>query len=49
MNPPSIVWGGGVHDKVCWLIAYEQNPTPYNPTETISSRQPYVPDKGVAS
>ena len=22
MNPPSIVWGGGVHGKVCWLIAY---------------------------
>ena len=22
MNPPSIVLGGGVHGKVCWLIAY---------------------------
>ena len=23
MNPPSIVFfGGGVHGKVCWLIAY---------------------------
>ena len=22
MNPPSTVWGGGVHGKVCWLIAY---------------------------
>ena len=22
MNPPSIVWGGGVHSKVCWLIVY---------------------------
>ena len=22
MNPPSIVFGAGVHDKVCWLIAY---------------------------
>ena len=22
MNPPSIVWGGGVHGDVCWLIAY---------------------------
>ena len=23
MNPPSIVLGGGVHGKVCWLIAYK--------------------------
>ena len=24
MNPPSIVFfGGGVHGKVCWLIAYK--------------------------
>ena len=22
MNPPSIVLGGGVHGKSCWLIAY---------------------------
>ena len=22
MNPPSIVFWGGVHGKVCWLIAY---------------------------
>ena len=22
MNPPSTVLGGGVHGKVCWLIAY---------------------------
>ena len=22
MNPPSAVLGGGVHGKVCWLIAY---------------------------
>ena len=22
MNPSSIVLGGGVHGKVCWLIAY---------------------------
>ena len=22
MNPPSAVLGEGVHDKVCWLIAY---------------------------
>ena len=22
MNPPSIILGGGVHGKVCWLIAY---------------------------
>ena len=22
MNPPSEVLGGGVHGKVCWLIAY---------------------------
>ena len=22
MNTPSIVWGGGVHGKACWLIAY---------------------------
>ena len=25
MNPPSIVLGGGVHGKVCWLIAYKRN------------------------
>ena len=24
MNPPSTVLGGGVHGKVCWLIAYIQ-------------------------
>ena len=23
MNPPSIVLGGGVHGKSCWLIAYK--------------------------
>ena len=23
MNPPSAVLGGGVHGKVCWLIAYD--------------------------
>ena len=23
MNPPSAVLGGGVHGKVCWLIAYK--------------------------
>ena len=28
MNPPSAVLGGGVHGKVCWLIAY------YNTTTT---------------
>ena len=22
MNSPSIILGGGVHGKVCWLIAY---------------------------
>ena len=22
MNPPSIILGGGVHGKTCWLIAY---------------------------
>ena len=22
MNPPSIILGGGVHGKACWLIAY---------------------------
>ena len=22
MNPPAAVLGGGVHGKVCWLIAY---------------------------
>ena len=22
INPPSAVLGGGVHGKVCWLIAY---------------------------
>ena len=22
MDPPSTVWGGGLHGKVCWLIAY---------------------------
>ena len=25
MNPPSAVLGGGVHGKVCWLIAYMYN------------------------
>ena len=24
MNPPSTVLGGGVHGKVCWLIAYNR-------------------------
>ena len=23
MNPPLIILGGGVHGKVCWLIAYK--------------------------
>ena len=23
MNPPSIILGGGVHGKTCWLIAYK--------------------------
>ena len=23
MNPPSIILGGGVHGKACWLIAYK--------------------------
>ena len=27
MNPPSIVLGGGVHGKSCWLIAYNGSPT----------------------
>ena len=22
MNPPSIILGGGVHGKACWIIAY---------------------------
>ena len=25
MNPPSIILGGGVHGKACWLIAYMLN------------------------
>ena len=25
MNPPSAVLGGGVHGKVCWLIAYNEH------------------------
>ena len=25
MNPPSIILGGGVHGKTCWLIAYKYN------------------------
>ena len=24
MNPPSIILGGGVHGKACWLIAYSE-------------------------
>ena len=24
LNPPSIILGGGVHGKTCWLIAYKQ-------------------------
>ena len=25
MNPPSIIFGGGVHGKTCWLIALYGN------------------------
>ena len=25
MNTPSIILGGGVHGKACWLIAYKLN------------------------
>ena len=28
MNPPSIILGGGVHGKACWLIAYNDSPQP---------------------
>ena len=26
MNPPTIILGGGVHGKACWLIAYNLYP-----------------------
>ena len=30
MNPPSAVLGGGVHGKVCWLIAYLSVPLDFS-------------------
>ena len=35
MNPPSAVLGGGVHGKVCWLIAYVINNIITNTNRTI--------------
>ena len=37
MNPLSIILGGGVHGKACWLIAYIPKLTVGDITNVISS------------
>ena len=38
MNPPSIILGGGVHGKTCWLIAYEPTHCGGHTLDVIMSR-----------
>ena len=38
MNPPSIVFGGGVHGKVCWLIAYRSESKLFRTEQAILSK-----------
>ena len=39
MNPPSAVLGGGVHGKVCWLIAYKVTSPWQQPDQQCKQQQ----------